>query len=501
MQFNDYPTQGWAEEFAPRYQIRIGDVAGFVTAEGRYALATGPFSTQGEAEARRSELLRWGRISGDASVIGASRYQGQFWPAVRQTASAQVAAAAPVPAPPTQPQISTNDAQDGYWIQIEAHATLRAAEEFASRFQSSIGELAGFRIPGGWYALALGPFATPAEAERRRTELIAARQIREDTYITDNATYGQQFWPIRSQEAPTPVPTEAPVAIAPVVEAPGAADDEHGTFWVQFADFAAQGLAEDFAPRNEIRIGDVAGFVTAEGRYALVTGPFSTRGEAEARRSELLRWGRINGDSSVIDASRYQGQFWPAGRAVLAPAPAPRVVSPGTDVTMDSIAAIMVPGSVATSLTQIRGAESFVLQQSCEVAGGPFNGGQQIDILCLVDRDPLFQDPLITRYLYRFTALSQAGQASLAILGLRVNQMVPARGTSLAGFSQSQALTVTRVGNVMTASQDQSPALVITVLGETASAPDPARPAAGLKSVHKAQRDASRNKALSFEGT
>ncbi|HPD90971.1 MAG: trypsin-like peptidase domain-containing protein [Rhodobacter sp.] len=86
-------------------------------------------------------------------------------------------------------------AQATHWVQVEAHATLRTAEEFAARYQQRIGNIAGFRIAGGWYALAVGPFATADEAEARRQQLLASRDIREDAYVTDDSIYGQQFWP------------------------------------------------------------------------------------------------------------------------------------------------------------------------------------------------------------------------------------------------------------------------------------------------------------------
>ncbi|WP_127105043.1 serine protease [Pararhodobacter zhoushanensis] len=116
-------------------------------------------------------------------------------------------------------------AQATHWVQIEAHATLRTAEDFATRYQTRIGGIAGFRIAGGWYALAVGPFATAAEAEARRAELIATREIREDSYVTDNAIYGQQFWPVGGQPpvvAPSRDVTQptAPAAQEPVAEAP-----------------------------------------------------------------------------------------------------------------------------------------------------------------------------------------------------------------------------------------------------------------------------------------
>lgn len=115
-------------------------------------------------------------------------------------------------------------AQAAHWVQIEAHATLRTAEEFAARYDARIGNIAGFRIAGGWYALAIGPFATPDEATARRNQLVAAREIRDDSYVTDASIYGQQFWPVGGQAAPVvePVvePTVAPAeepAVEPVV--------------------------------------------------------------------------------------------------------------------------------------------------------------------------------------------------------------------------------------------------------------------------------------------
>lgn len=103
-------------------------------------------------------------------------------------------------------------AQVSQWVQIEAHATLRTAEEFAARYQERIGNIVGFRIAGGWYALAIGPFATAEDAELRRNQLLAAREIREDSYVTDNSIYGQQFWPVGGQAAmQAPVTVERPV--------------------------------------------------------------------------------------------------------------------------------------------------------------------------------------------------------------------------------------------------------------------------------------------------
>ncbi len=86
-------------------------------------------------------------------------------------------------------------APEGFWVQLEAHATLRTAQEFAARYDGRLGMVFGFRLAGGWYGLALGPFATWDEAEAARARLVAGRQIRRDAYVTDGSIYGARFWP------------------------------------------------------------------------------------------------------------------------------------------------------------------------------------------------------------------------------------------------------------------------------------------------------------------
>lgn len=101
------------------------------------------------------------------------------------------------------PQIALS--QSGYWVQIEAHATLRTAEESAARFTQRLGNVAGFRIGGGWYGLAVGPFEAPEDAEAVRAALIREREIRGDAYVTDASIYGDQFWPAGVNAAELPV--------------------------------------------------------------------------------------------------------------------------------------------------------------------------------------------------------------------------------------------------------------------------------------------------------
>ncbi|MCC5971819.1 MAG: trypsin-like peptidase domain-containing protein [Pararhodobacter sp.] len=117
--------------------------------------------------------------------------------------------------------------QSTHWVQIEAHATLRTAEDFANRYESEIGGVAGFRLSGGWYALAVGPFDTPEEAESTRQALLARRVIRSDAYVTDERIYGQQFWPAggMAQLAPMTVAPSQPEPAPEVTMTPDPAPD------------------------------------------------------------------------------------------------------------------------------------------------------------------------------------------------------------------------------------------------------------------------------------
>jgi peptidoglycan hydrolase-like protein with peptidoglycan-binding domain len=122
-------------------------------------------------------------------------------------------------------------AQDSHWVQLEAHATLRTAEEFAARYAQSFDNIAGFRIGGGWYALAMGPYPTPEAAQEALNESRARGLIRADAYVNPGNVYGARFWPVGAGEpADAPenavaetAPPAAPEPVAePVAEAPAA---------------------------------------------------------------------------------------------------------------------------------------------------------------------------------------------------------------------------------------------------------------------------------------
>lgn len=202
-------------------------------------------------------------------------------------------------------------AQATHWVQIEAHATLRTAEDFAARYEADIGGVAGFRLSGGWYALAVGPFDTPEAAESMRQQLLARRVVRSDAYVTDASIYGQQFWPAggmaqlapvtaapepQAEPEPEPEATPAPVAAPePVVEeipeetlAEARANESRLTrderaeiqIALQWFGHYSQAIDAAFGPGTRGAIGewqaeqgfDATGFLTTRQRAALLRG-------------------------------------------------------------------------------------------------------------------------------------------------------------------------------------------------------------------------------------
>ncbi|ARE39323.1 hypothetical protein RGUI_1182 [Rhodovulum sp. P5] len=107
-------------------------------------------------------------------------------------------------------------AQERAWVQIEAHPTQTTAEERSRAYAGLFPNVAAYRIPSGWYAIALGPY-TPDQAESALRRLRGERLIPGDSFLNDGTSYGQPVWPIGA--APTVPVTPAPVTPAPVAEA------------------------------------------------------------------------------------------------------------------------------------------------------------------------------------------------------------------------------------------------------------------------------------------
>ena len=106
------------------------------------------------------------------------------------------------------------------WIQIEAQPTLTQATEAAQSYAVQMPNVAGFDLPGRWHAIAIGPFATPEEADAQRRQLLAAGLIPRDSYLTEGERFGQPFWPVGASIA-----TLAPATPAAPADTAEAAPD------------------------------------------------------------------------------------------------------------------------------------------------------------------------------------------------------------------------------------------------------------------------------------
>jgi Trypsin-like serine proteases, typically periplasmic, contain C-terminal PDZ domain len=98
------------------------------------------------------------------------------------------------------------------WIQIEAQPSLTEATEAARGYAGRLPNVVGFELPGRWNAIALGPYATEAEAEAARLTLRAQGMIPSDSYLTDGTQYRQPFWPVGATLSTLPTATTPDVA-------------------------------------------------------------------------------------------------------------------------------------------------------------------------------------------------------------------------------------------------------------------------------------------------
>ncbi len=95
----------------------------------------------------------------------------------------------------------------GVWVQVEAHPTLREAQERARDYANALPDVNGFRLNSGWYAIVIGPYLR-SDAEQVLRVYRAERQIPSDSYIAFSNSFAQQYWPtgvnILNREVVTP---------------------------------------------------------------------------------------------------------------------------------------------------------------------------------------------------------------------------------------------------------------------------------------------------------
>lgn len=107
------------------------------------------------------------------------------------------------------------------WVQIEAHPSLEVATERAGAYAAAFPETQGYRLAGGWYAIALGPYAV-TEGAARLTSLRRENLIPADSYITDGAEFRAPFWPAGAEVTPEVTPEVAPEAAPEAAPEPAA---------------------------------------------------------------------------------------------------------------------------------------------------------------------------------------------------------------------------------------------------------------------------------------
>lgn len=85
--------------------------------------------------------------------------------------------------------------QDVVWVQIEAHSSLRVAQNRAQAYAGTLADVNGFSLGGNWYGVVLGPYLR-ADAQQVLNTYRAQGQIPQDSFISFTRSLGQQFWPV-----------------------------------------------------------------------------------------------------------------------------------------------------------------------------------------------------------------------------------------------------------------------------------------------------------------
>ncbi|MEL7091039.1 MAG: serine protease [Pseudomonadota bacterium] len=113
--------------------------------------------------------------------------------------------------------------EQGVWVQIEAQPNLATATERARAYAAELPDVNGFALGGGWYGIALGPYAR-RDADQVLRVYRAEGVIPADSYIAFSSSFRQQFWPVGANLLNRGV--VAPPVAVPAAPQPEAAPEE-----------------------------------------------------------------------------------------------------------------------------------------------------------------------------------------------------------------------------------------------------------------------------------
>lgn len=119
-------------------------------------------------------------------------------------------------------------AQDRFWVQVEARQTLSEATERARIYARRFDDVQGYYLGRGFYGIVLGPYRESL-AREELARLLRNGQIPSDSYLQNGRRFEQQFWPIgggasvpRDASAPQeePIPELSALPQAPLTAPP-----------------------------------------------------------------------------------------------------------------------------------------------------------------------------------------------------------------------------------------------------------------------------------------
>ena len=86
-------------------------------------------------------------------------------------------------------------AAERVYLQVEAQPTLAQAQAAAARYAEVFGDVVGYALGSGWYAIALGPFPDREAGTAAGRSLRASGQVPRDAFVVEAARTAARFWP------------------------------------------------------------------------------------------------------------------------------------------------------------------------------------------------------------------------------------------------------------------------------------------------------------------